>query len=234
MPASHEPASLAPHAPQFAFYWYNFMPLARGTAAVGYSTVLGLFWAAGMPVTAHIPKDYQVRCHGWEGFDWSRPLPRRGWRLGPPVQEASPGARTRMPSPVASARVCRLVSSSSRAPQVDWEAILSQHPDAFSARLAQWMLPDAVREALGGPAAAGGAAAGAAAAEDAPASPRSAGASPAASPRGSSGGGRGGGAARGRPELPPLSDLPRCGEVLGTMRRRVEALNGQAAPRVQL
>lgn len=45
---------------QFAYYWYNFMPLARGTAAVGYSTVLTLFWAAGMPVTAYIPKDYQV------------------------------------------------------------------------------------------------------------------------------------------------------------------------------
>jgi hypothetical protein len=36
------------------------MPLARGTAAVGYTTTLALFWAAGMPVTAHIPRDYQV------------------------------------------------------------------------------------------------------------------------------------------------------------------------------
>jgi carbon starvation protein CstA len=45
----------------YAYYWYNFMPLARGTAAVGYTTMLGLFWAAGMPITAPIPKDYQVR-----------------------------------------------------------------------------------------------------------------------------------------------------------------------------
>lgn len=36
------------------------MPLARGTAAVGYTTMLGLFWAAGMPVSSIIPKDYQV------------------------------------------------------------------------------------------------------------------------------------------------------------------------------
>jgi hypothetical protein len=39
---------------------YNFMPLARGTAAVGYTSMLSMFWAAGMPVTAPIPKDYQV------------------------------------------------------------------------------------------------------------------------------------------------------------------------------
>lgn len=36
------------------------MPLARGTAAVGYTTMLGLFWAAGMPISSIIPKDYQV------------------------------------------------------------------------------------------------------------------------------------------------------------------------------
>ncbi len=45
----------------YAYYWYNFMPLARGTAACGYTTLLSLFWAAGMPVTARIPRDYQVR-----------------------------------------------------------------------------------------------------------------------------------------------------------------------------
>lgn len=44
----------------YTYYWYNFMPLARGTAAVGYTTMLGLFWAAGMPVTTPIPTDYQV------------------------------------------------------------------------------------------------------------------------------------------------------------------------------
>ena len=41
------------------------MPLARGTAACGYTTILSLFWAAGMPITVSIPKDYQV---DWEAI----------------------------------------------------------------------------------------------------------------------------------------------------------------------
>lgn len=40
----------------FAYFWYNFMPLARGTAAAGYIFILSLFLAAGMPITASIPK----------------------------------------------------------------------------------------------------------------------------------------------------------------------------------
>ena len=51
----------APLILTYGYYWYNFMPLARGTAACGYTTILSLFWAAGMPVTASIPKDYQAR-----------------------------------------------------------------------------------------------------------------------------------------------------------------------------
>ena len=53
-------AAAAEHILQFAYYWYNFMPVARGTAAVGYTMLLGAFWAAGMPVNASIPRDYQV------------------------------------------------------------------------------------------------------------------------------------------------------------------------------
>lgn len=45
----------------YGYYWYNFMPLARGTAACGYTTILSLFWAAGMPISTRIPKNYQVR-----------------------------------------------------------------------------------------------------------------------------------------------------------------------------
>ena len=41
---------------QYAYYWYNFMPLARGSAMVGYTTILSLFLAAGMPISAAIPK----------------------------------------------------------------------------------------------------------------------------------------------------------------------------------
>lgn len=49
----------------FVYYWYNFMPLARGTAACGYTTILALFWAAKIPVTVTIPQDYQV---DWEAI----------------------------------------------------------------------------------------------------------------------------------------------------------------------
>ena len=41
---------------KFAYFWYNFMPLARGTAAAGYIFILSMFLAAGMPVMASIPK----------------------------------------------------------------------------------------------------------------------------------------------------------------------------------
>ena len=41
---------------KFAYFWYNFMPLARGTAAAGYIFILSMFLAAGMPVSASIPK----------------------------------------------------------------------------------------------------------------------------------------------------------------------------------
>ncbi|KAG0562763.1 hypothetical protein KC19_9G169700 [Ceratodon purpureus] len=50
---------------RLSFYWYNFMPLARGTAVVGYVTLLGLFLAANMKVTVPIPKDLQV---DWEAI----------------------------------------------------------------------------------------------------------------------------------------------------------------------
>eukprot|EP00884_Botryococcus_braunii_P020007 jgi/Botrbrau1/6690/Bobra.0202s0028.1 len=41
------------------------MPLARGTAVVGYITILSMFWAAGMPVTSNIPKGVQT---DWEAI----------------------------------------------------------------------------------------------------------------------------------------------------------------------
>ena len=47
----------------FVFYWYNFMPIARGTAVCGYITLLSLFDAAGIPVTTPIPKVTPDLCH---------------------------------------------------------------------------------------------------------------------------------------------------------------------------
>ncbi|CAI5467722.1 unnamed protein product, partial [Closterium sp. Yama58-4] len=81
---------------RMGFYWYNFMPMARGTAMVGYVSMLGLFAAADMHVTADIPKGVQV---DWEGIltprvedfiaslsewmlpsiDYNSPVPQQNW-----------------------------------------------------------------------------------------------------------------------------------------------------------
>eukprot|EP01025_Chloroclados_australasicus_P065321 TRINITY_DN8909_c0_g1_i1.p1 TRINITY_DN8909_c0_g1~~TRINITY_DN8909_c0_g1_i1.p1 ORF type:complete len:560 (-),score=86.15 TRINITY_DN8909_c0_g1_i1:448-2106(-) len=49
----------------FVFYWYNFMPLARGSAACGYSALLGMFLAFDIPMPVHAPKGVQV---DWEAI----------------------------------------------------------------------------------------------------------------------------------------------------------------------
>ncbi|CAI5984427.1 unnamed protein product [Closterium sp. NIES-65] len=54
---------------RLAYYWYNFMPLARGTAMVGYVVTLALFLAAQLQVTATIPAKLQV---DWEAILSSR------------------------------------------------------------------------------------------------------------------------------------------------------------------
>ena len=55
----------------FAYFWYNFMPLARGTAAAGYISILGLFLAAGMPVTTNIPKARRHLLRLWRSLEVS-------------------------------------------------------------------------------------------------------------------------------------------------------------------
>ncbi|TVU19671.1 hypothetical protein EJB05_35834 [Eragrostis curvula] len=50
---------------RMTYYWYNFMPLSRGSAVVGYVVLLGLFLAANMDVTASIPPGVQV---DWEAM----------------------------------------------------------------------------------------------------------------------------------------------------------------------
>lgn len=55
---------------RMTYYWYNFMPLARGTAVVGYVVLLGLFLAANMEITTTIPEGIQV---DWEAILSSHP-----------------------------------------------------------------------------------------------------------------------------------------------------------------
>ncbi|XP_057493155.1 suppressor of RPS4-RLD 1 [Actinidia eriantha] len=50
---------------RMTYYWYNFMPLSRGTAAVGFIVMLGLFLAANMEFTGSIPQGLQV---DWEAI----------------------------------------------------------------------------------------------------------------------------------------------------------------------
>ncbi|KAL3145349.1 hypothetical protein ABBQ38_001606 [Trebouxia sp. C0009 RCD-2024] len=67
----HKPL-IAHAALTYVYYWYNFMPLARGTAVTGYITLLAIFLAADMPITAFIPKNYQV---DWEAILARSPEP---------------------------------------------------------------------------------------------------------------------------------------------------------------
>jgi tetratricopeptide (TPR) repeat protein len=148
----------------FAYYWYNFMPLARGTAACGYTTILALFWAAGMPVAATIPRDTQV----------------------------------------------------------DWEAILSQHPDAFVASVGAWLLPAAAREAP-------------AATTAATTTAKAPGGGGGASGSGRSAAGVSSGKGKGAPQpavFPPVGAVPAVCDVLSTLRARLEVLNGIGARRL--
>ncbi|KAL4343737.1 hypothetical protein HN51_061997 [Arachis hypogaea] len=50
---------------KMTYFWYNFMPLSRGSAAVGFIGMLGLFLAANMEFTGSIPQGLQV---DWEAI----------------------------------------------------------------------------------------------------------------------------------------------------------------------
>ncbi|KAH0936249.1 hypothetical protein HID58_013366 [Brassica napus] len=50
---------------RMTYYWYNFMPLARGTAVTGFVVLLGLLLAANMEFTESIPKGLQIY---WEAI----------------------------------------------------------------------------------------------------------------------------------------------------------------------
>jgi len=52
------------------FYWYNFMPLSRGTAACGYVCLVGMFLAIGIKINTLVPAKFLV---DWQGI--LRPTP---------------------------------------------------------------------------------------------------------------------------------------------------------------
>ncbi|KZV24968.1 tetratricopeptide repeat protein 13-like [Dorcoceras hygrometricum] len=55
---------------RMTYYWYNFMPLCRGSSVVGFVVLLGLFLAANMEFTGSIPAGVQV---DWEAILESDP-----------------------------------------------------------------------------------------------------------------------------------------------------------------
>ncbi|XP_073044864.1 suppressor of RPS4-RLD 1 [Primulina eburnea] len=56
---------------RMTYYWYNFTPLSRGSAVVGFVVLLGLFLAANMEFTGSIPAGVQV---DWEAILESDPI----------------------------------------------------------------------------------------------------------------------------------------------------------------
>ncbi|KNA17244.1 hypothetical protein SOVF_081470, partial [Spinacia oleracea] len=50
---------------RMTYYWYNFMPLSRGSAVVGFVVLLGLCLAANMEFTENVPEGLQV---DWEAI----------------------------------------------------------------------------------------------------------------------------------------------------------------------
>eukprot|EP00879_Flechtneria_rotunda_P018475 GHRR01019379.1.p1 GENE.GHRR01019379.1~~GHRR01019379.1.p1 ORF type:complete len:374 (+),score=188.43 GHRR01019379.1:48-1169(+) len=133
----------------YGYYWYNFMPLARGTAAVGYTTMLGLFWAAEMPITQPIPKDYQV---DWEAILARHPqqfierlaqwfIPEQACPPAPAAPAAASISPSSSNSPMASPRSSDAGSSSGKGQHAALIAAAKQLPDVES-------LP-AVNQALG-------------------------------------------------------------------------------------
>eukprot|EP01126_Amoeba_proteus_P056613 TRINITY_DN7132_c0_g1_i2.p1 TRINITY_DN7132_c0_g1~~TRINITY_DN7132_c0_g1_i2.p1 ORF type:complete len:433 (+),score=77.31 TRINITY_DN7132_c0_g1_i2:2000-3298(+) len=53
------------------FYWYNFMPLSRGTAACGYIGMLAMFLAVGIKIDTMVPEKVLV---DWEAILRPNPL----------------------------------------------------------------------------------------------------------------------------------------------------------------
>ncbi|KAL7714763.1 Tetratricopeptide repeat protein [Entamoeba marina] len=49
----------------FAFFWYNFMPLSRGTAAAGFVFMMGMLASLGIKINKPIPKGMQT---DWEAL----------------------------------------------------------------------------------------------------------------------------------------------------------------------
>ncbi|KAK9791186.1 hypothetical protein WJX73_002593 [Symbiochloris irregularis] len=127
--AGDRPA-VAEAALRYAFLWYNFMPLARGTAVVGYITILAIFLAADMPVTSPIPKNYQI---DWEAILCQHPPKFVASVSATPGLHSLPFTHTSQLS--VAARAHEAVMKSFAAPRPRQRARLRE--ESFAARCAQ-------------------------------------------------------------------------------------------------
>lgn len=57
--------AIAKYILHLSFYWYNFMPLSRGTAAVGYTVLIALFLSCDTEIDINTPRAVQV---DWEAI----------------------------------------------------------------------------------------------------------------------------------------------------------------------
>uniref|UniRef100_A0A7S1NK44 Protein O-GlcNAc transferase n=1 Tax=Eutreptiella gymnastica TaxID=73025 RepID=A0A7S1NK44_9EUGL len=69
MRRDHGTDRLADHIVSFYFFWVNFQPLTRGSAACGLVALFGLFLAAGEELTSVVKKGMQT---DWEGITTPR------------------------------------------------------------------------------------------------------------------------------------------------------------------
>ena len=108
--ASGEGPQIAVAAMTYCYYWYNFMPLARGTAASGYVTLLALFLAADMPITARIPQVRPGSCESLLGVRFQVAWRIKSWGAHKCALAGLPGGLGGHPQPESSRLHCFAVA----------------------------------------------------------------------------------------------------------------------------
>jgi len=114
-----------------AFYWYNFMPLARGTAACGHAFVIGAMWAAAAEL-----EERGAGAAGAAADGAAAAAAAAGKSAAPDAASAANPAL----SPAVRGLPTSLLGPIPPDVQMDWEAILSPDPEAFVARVEGWLL----------------------------------------------------------------------------------------------
>ncbi|CAI7845529.1 unnamed protein product, partial [Closterium sp. NIES-53] len=119
---------------RMGYYWYQFMPLTRGSAMVGIISILGLSLAADMETLSLIPKNVQsgvVLYHAVSNPPFLHHMPF------PSPHALSFTTCPRLVSPPCPPP-CPSLSSFPLINQVDWEAILNPRFKQFNDSVSPW------------------------------------------------------------------------------------------------